>query len=244
MPGVSLLFAAGSRPTVADLQRLADTTGHFSISLDPSAGNTEGQGWLELLITGLTFDLKGLLPSEGARIPKFEHAYGVPPSVDRNAAEAVELVPGPHLAGGATMFPVVRSLALLAARLSGLDGVSGVVWHAAGACSAPDIFQRGVVAWVEGGPFPGLGLTSLETDANGGLRSRGLALLTGQELALSADMCADRARAAKIALRLINWVVEHGRIDAQLAFSGPGGEALVLEAVENSTIVRVVQGSR
>ena len=141
------------------------------------------------------------------------------------------------------MFPVVRCLAQLAAELARLPGVEGVAWHAARACSSPAHFRRGVLGWIEGGAFPGLGLTALVTNPDGSMQSEGLALLTGQELLLAPEMCADQAEGAKIALRLLNWLVEHGRIEEQFSFVGPSGEPLVLEPVENFGILRVWRGA-
>ncbi len=137
------------------------------------------------------------------------------------------------------MFPVVRCLASLAAQLSNLEGVNAVAWHPARTFSAPDYFRRGVQSWIEGGAFPGLGLTALMTNPDGGMQTEGLVLFTGQELRLSPEMCADRAEAAKVALRLVNWLVEHGKIMQSFTFTGPSGETLELEPVDNFSILQV-----
>ncbi|WP_156169918.1 hypothetical protein [Aurantiacibacter luteus] len=253
MSAASLLFRAGERPTLADIRALARREDSFCLSFEPATdtpretgveerGDT-GQGWVELLSSGLTFHLSGLAPHAGEGAPRFANRYGLAADLAERPLEAITLVPGPHLAGGERMFPVVRCLAMLAARLAGLPGVEGVAWHAAEAISAPDFYARGVLAWVEGGPFPGLGLTALEEGADGSLRSRGLALFTGQELYLPADVAQDRADAAKLALRLINWLVEHGKITETFSFTGPSGEPIGLEPVENSAILRVWRGS-
>lgn len=236
---VSLLFGAGHRPRARDIHELAEKTGQFTLSFDPAKDGFESEGWVELLVNGLTFDLVGLGPSDPQPIPKCEHQFALPQDFDQTRLEAITLTPGPHLSGGGAMFPVVRCLASLGAELAGLEAVRAVAWHPARTCSAPDYFMRGVTGWVEGGPFPGLGLTALVTNADGGMQSEGLALFTGQELRLSPEMCADRAEAAKVALRLLNWLVEHGRIEQPFTFTGPAGETLELEPVDNSAMLHV-----
>lgn len=176
-------------------------------------------------------------------MPSCAHQYGLPTEFAEGSYEAISLVPGPHLSGGETMFPVVRSLALLAAHLAQLEGTRAVAWHPARACSEPQYFRRSVLGWIEGGAFPGLGLTALVKTPDGGMESEGLRLFTGQELRIPRELAADDAEAAKIALRLLNWLVEHGRIDESLTFTGPSGEPLGLEPVENSGILQVWRGS-
>lgn len=196
-----------------------------------------------MLANGLTFDLTGLGPFSGAEMPSIKHRFAFPTDLDIAGLEAVTLVPGPHLLAGGAMFPVVRGLAILAAQLSTLDGVKAVAWHAANAASEAEYFRRGVMGWIEGGVFPGLGLTALATLPDGGMQSEGLALFTGQELLLPADIAAGDAEGAKLAIRLLNWLVEHGRIEQSVTFTGPSGEPIQLEPVENSGIIRVWRGS-
>ncbi len=140
------------------------------------------------------------------------------------------------------MFPVVRCLAALAARLTELGTAKAVAWHPASALSEPEYFRKSVLGWIEGGAFPGLGLTALATNADGSMQSEGLALFTGQELLLPANVAEDTSEAATIALRLINWLVEHGKIEQEFRFTGPAGEPITLAPVENSRVVRVSRG--
>ena len=237
------MFAPGARPRAADVRRLADTDGQFSISFDPAGEGGQEEGWLELLANGLTFDCTGLAPQVGSEVPELAHSYAV--SQDFNAAEqqAILIRPGPHLSAGGTMFPVVRTLAMIAASLAALEGVQAVVWHPARSAIEAGYFRRSVMRWIEGGAFPALGLTALASDGNGGLTSEGLSLFTGQELYLRPEVASDTGEGAKIALRLIDWLVENGRITESLAFTGPSGETLRLEPVDNLGIVEVWRGS-
>ncbi len=240
---VSLLFAPGRRPRAVDVRALAEATGEFSISLDPSREGGQEEGWLELLANGLTFDLEGLAPQSPIQVPETPHTYGTGPDFEVARQEPVLIKPGPHLAAGGAMFPVVRTLAMIAAHLTKLDGVSAVAWHPARAVSDAAYFRHSVLSWIGGGAFPGLGLAALVPTEDGGLRSEGLSLFTGQELHMMPEVVTGRAEASKIALRLLNWMIENGRITQTFAFSGPSGETLRLEPVEQTGMVEVWSGS-
>jgi len=247
MSAASVLFAPGHRPDAAAIRVLSGTEVGFSISLDPTAqpdaaGEPGMQGnWLELVATGLTFDLGGLAPGPSAERPAMRHAYGLPASVNDQPFEAIMLRPGPHLAGGRAMLPVVRCLAWLAARLAVLPGAQAVAWHPARCWSSPEAFRAGVLRWIEGGVFPAFNLAALANTADGALQSEGLALFTGQELRIEPDLAEDRAAAAKIALRLLHWLVEYGKVAEPEQLTGPEGEALRVEPSANGRFVRVWQ---
>lgn len=224
------------------MRALAASSGQFSISLDTSEEGGQEEGWLELLANGMTFDLTGLAPQPCIDVPATAHTFGIA-GAEAETFQPVLIKPGPHLAAGGAMFPVVRTLAMIAAHLVQLDGVKAVAWHPARAVSEAGYFRSSVLRWIEGGAFPGLGLTALVPTEDGGLESEGLSLFTGQELLMTPDVVTDRAEASKIALRLLNWLVEHGRITESFVFTGPSGETLRLEPVDNFGIVEVWRGS-
>jgi hypothetical protein len=197
---------------------------------------------LELLVNGLTFDLTGLAPGSGAAAPPRRHEFRLPADFYEGPLEAVTLQPGPHLVEGATMLPVVRSLAALAARLSALPGVHAVAWHPARSWCAPGHFRDSVTRWLDGGVFPGLGLAALMPTADGAMQSEGLALFTGQELRLEPGVAADPAAAAKLGLRLMHWLVEHGRLAGPETLSGSDGEPFRVDPSPDGRIVRVWRG--
>lgn len=246
---VSLLFAAGRRPEVAAIRNLAERSGGFAISFDPSVngpgaapGATGGQTWLELLASGLTFDLVGLGPGPASEPPPCVHAYALGAAAEAAQLEAITVCPGPHLAGGHAMLPVVRSLAWLAATLSEVDGVEAVAWHPARSWCGPDYFRSGVLRWIEGGVFPGLGLTALAVTPDGGMQSEGLWLFAGQDLRIEPELMLDKAEGAKIGVRLIDYMVETGPIDASQRITGHDGQPLRLEPSANRRFVRVWRG--
>jgi hypothetical protein len=244
---VSLLFAAGRRPNADSIRQLAEKQAGFSISFDPAtedmrgeaAPGGPGQEWLELVANGLTFDLVGLAPGASADPPPCVHAYALAANADPVGMEALTVRPGPHLAGGHTMLPVVRSLAWLAAALAQINGIEAIAWHPARSWCGPGYFRQGVLRWIEGGVFPGLGLTALAPNPDGGIHSEGLALFTGQELRIEPELMSDKAAGAKIAVRLIDYLVEVGQIGTSQRINGPDGRPLRLEPSANGRFVRV-----
>lgn len=244
---MSLLFAPGERPGRQAVAALARDKHGFAVSLDPAAegrpgGRAEAGTWLELVANGLTFDLVGLAPGRAADRPPLGNAVGLPEGLDGARMEAITLQPGPHLAAGGTMLPVLRSLAWLAAQLAALPGTRAVAWHAARCWCDTGHYRVSVLRWIDGGVFPGLGLASLVPMPDGGMQSQGLALFTGQELRLEPELAQDRAAGAKTALRLMHWLVERGRLDAAERLPGPDGLPLRLEPSANGRFVRAWRG--
>ncbi len=117
-----------------------------------------------------------------------------------------------------------------------------VNWHPAHALSDPRYFREAVLRWVEGGAFPGLGLAALVPTEDGGLKSEGLAHFIGQELYLDPTLCEPRGDAAKVALRLMHWLVEHGNLTENVVLTGPSGEPLKLFVNEGCSIVTAWSG--
>lgn len=214
----------------------------FSISHDPLTD--AGEYWLELLASGLSFDLTGLAPGQPMEKPPHAQSFGLPERFDPCAMEAIRLAPGPHLSGAGTMVPVLRCQAALAAQLAALPGVEAVAWHPAESWCAPEYYRDAVLRWIAGGAFPGLGLTSLVTQPDGSMRSVGLAPFAGQELHLLPGLAGDDAERAKIALRLLHWLVESGGIHDTGTRTGPSGELLMLEPDAELGILNVWRGSR
>lgn len=205
----------------------------FSISHQPAAG----KGWVELLARGMTFDCRGLAPGSGAPYPDSGTLLGLdtmPPG------ETLALMPGPHLAEGRGLLPVVRVLAGLGARLAELAGVQAVCWNPAGSWMGPDYFRKVMFDWLGGGAFPALGLTTLRRERNGAMVSQGLELLIGQELRFEPDAELAPAQIARIAVRMIHELVERGPLAEAGEFEGPGGEPLLAVPVREGSQLRVM----
>lgn len=241
----ALLFGTGARPTATAVHALAAGSGNFTVSFDSSerADEEDESGrWIEILSSGLTFDLLGLAPGQSAISPPRAHTFGLADDSAVELVEAVTLRPGPHLAGGAGAMPVIRQLALVAAQLAELPGIKAVAWPPARIWSGPQHFRDVVLRWSEGGVFPGFGLVALAPMPDGGLQSEGMALFTGQELRLEPELSRDRAAGAKIGLRLLHWLSEHGPVAEPEAIPGPDGQPLRLAPSPNGRFVRVWAG--
>jgi hypothetical protein len=233
---LSLIFAKGQRPTaeaVAALQQQDGTGLGFAISHRPPAD----EGWLELLARGLTFDCRGLAPAPGAPFPRPGTLLGLQ---QEPAGEALALMPGPHLAEGRGLLPVVRILAGLGAVLSELPGVLAVSWNPAGSWMAPEYFRKRVSDWLGGGAFPALGLTTLKRESNGAMVSQGLELLIGQELRFEPDADLAPAQIARIAVRMIHELIERGPLTEADEFAGPDDEPLLAVPVHDGMQLRVM----
>ena len=240
---VSLVFAPGARPDASAIGALASSSRPFSVSFAPTENSGEEDPWVELLANGLTFDVTGISPGPARRPPERAHLFGLSEGADLSACEAITITPGAHLAGGRTMVPVLRNLAWVGALLAELPHVRAVAWHPARAWSAPEYFRSAILRWIAGGPFPGLGLTAIAPTSDGGLKSEGLEIFTGQELVLSPALARDKAEGTKLAMRLVNWLAESGRITESTSMMGHSGETLHLVPEQNQRIVKVTPSS-
>ncbi len=197
------------------------------------------EGWLELLAQGMAFDLIGLAPAPPASTPDIMYQIGIEPALRGSRNEAVALIPGEHLAGGANLLPVVRAQLGLALALAALPGLRALAWGPARSAMAPAQFTQIVADWLAGGAFPVLALTALVRELDGGMRSEGLAFFTGQELRVEPLLGEDPAAVGKIAIRLIHSLVEAGPVTKPVELTGPDGMRLRAEPSGNGRYVRV-----
>jgi hypothetical protein len=240
---LSLLYAAGERPSAADLARLLDEpVGDPGQSARISHQPDESEGWLELLASGLTFDLSNLAPAASVLPTPASHFFGLPANISGTKLEAVTLAAGEHVAPGVTMLPVVRVMCGLCARLTSLGNVKAVCWQPAQSWMEPAYFKRIIATWLGGGAFPALGLTALEQTPEGAFQSRGLAFFTGQEVRVDARNGEATAVTAKLAIRLIDLLVRHGRVREAFDIPGRDGGSLLVEPVLGGEIARVSRG--
>lgn len=256
-PGLVLTFARGDRPqreavaaAIAKLSNvvishdptsLAGRPRHVAHPQQPRRGRHEAQ-WLELLLDGLTFDLVGLAPGPSIAAPEVAHRYNCeidPPG----EAEAIGLFAGPHIARGIRSLPILRTLLGLGAGLAeSLAGVKTVCWTPARSAIAPRFYIRSVRSWLEGGPFPALGLLGLSFDDEGGLRSEGLQFLTGRELVIDPSLTGNRAAAMRLAVRIVHELVGTEMSASEHAITSETGDVLILTREADTAIFAVRPG--
>jgi len=224
--GLSLLFAKGKRPLADDVERLLEASeiagAAAHVSYRPP---NDREGLLELLVSGLTFDLVGLAPAAALPLPPRSHMFGLSESDFAEELEAITLLPGIHLTGGHAMIPVVQAMLGLAGHIALPLDVVAVCWHPAQSWMEPQYFSRVALGWLSGGPFPALGLTALTHTADG-VRSEGLTFFSGHELLIRRRSGESPADTAKLAVRFIDYVVANGPFRRELEFQGPDGELL------------------
>jgi len=201
------------------------------------------EGWIELLATGLTFDLTGLEPADAAPFPAVAHHFGVSQEAEISRFEAISLVPGPHITSQIAMMPVVRAMVGLAASIALPLSVEGICWHAAQSVMEPQYFSRIAFDWLSGGAFPALGLTAVEEMDDGSVTSRGLAHFTGQEIQIEPRDNEVPAETVKLVVRLIDYMVRNGHLHEPRELEGPGGERLLAEPSQSRQLVRVWRGT-
>ena len=210
-PVAALLFDPAARPSLADLGGLANTGRAFRVVQSGVGGATGGEA--ELLRDGLAFDCHGLAAAPALRIDTPLQTIALPRGFATGDHALVTLRPGAHLAGAAQLLPVVRVLAGIVMALTELPDVRAVVWLPARLAMSPAWFVEAVGAWLDGGPFPALALTALAR-SDRGLASRGLAYFVGQEFLFQGRDGVLREADARGAIRLTDWLVAHGRVDA------------------------------
>lgn len=208
-PLAALLFGQEGRPAADDVADVAVGPDGFSLLNAAQAP----QGCAELLRDGLTFDMAGLAPAASCEVPAVVHRVALPADFNLDALEAAWFMVGPHLAGAESLLPVLRVAAAILRHLTSLEGLQAIVWRPARIVMSPAWFAEAVGVWLAGGPFPALALTALARSQNG-IESEGLAFLTGQEFMLHAGSGGPNREDSRIAVRLTDWLVAHGRVEA------------------------------
>ena len=215
------------------LEQAADAARVFTVSHRPK----DDDDWLELLSSGLTFDLSGL--SGAGAAPKVATRYGVAADTDLDHSAWLRLAPGEHLSGGGSQLPVVRVMAGVVLGLLDLPGAMGVAWGPARTIMSAEHFRRIVPGWLRGGAFPALGLTALARDGAGNVVSEGLSFFAGLELRIEPLLAKQPGLAGKVAVRLIHSLVDGWTVKEPVEVEGPDGEILGVTPEENGKILRV-----
>lgn len=243
-----MLFAPGKRPDRAAIRAFAARQQSVSISHDPDSDDAPHadalwpgqQGWLELLTGGLTFDLSGLAPGPASPFPMIDHRFDLPAIPSPEGHEAMTLRAGPHLAAGGNSFPLNRTMLALACDLvRQFEHLAAVCWGPARSAIGRRFFESVITAWLDGGPFPALGLTAFVETPDHALESVGLGFWIGQELRIEPPLSADRVAATRLGIRLVNQLVIIGGLKEDDRIVAPDGTRLVLRPSRERAIISV-----
>ena len=240
--GLYLLVAPGKRVTFDALSAAIDDNPLLSITSAASDAAITDTG-IELVIDGLTFDLFGLSDAPHVEQASWAHTVAFDGMPASSGFEMLVLKPGPHLAGGHALLPVVRGWMQCAQILAeALPDCSALVWPPASLAVGADFFCAGIRRWVERGTFPTASLVAFDTSLDGALQSKGLSYLTGQEMRLEQPLPEVLVDAERVALALAGHLALSGRIDAVQEVTAPDGRPLRLAPSTNGRFVRVTAG--
>ena len=243
-----LLFAPGRRPDRVELHQLIhriakEGSGQIHVSHDPGedeVGDAVEAAWLELVVDGLTFDCLGLQPGPALHCGEPRHNFEIGADEVGNA-EAVALVPGPHLAGAGNTIPVVRTMVRIGAVLSEhLPHLIGFFWEPSKSLIGKTYFSNVCNQWIDGGPFPALGLTGIVADDNGAVRSDGLEFFTEQEVVVQIKDFKDRVKASQLVLRIVDALVGQEKVKRNIQILGSDQTPLTLAPSKDGSVVRVL----
>ncbi len=252
-----LLFAKGNRPDCGAMRAFVAQQQTVAIGIDPSLDidpdpqakpvpghdgvpASDGAVWLELLREGLVFDLHGLAPGPACPVPLLEHRFDLAEVPNPAAFDGLTIVPGPHLTSSAYSQPVLRGMLALARDLAQhFSHLRAIAWGPSRSAIGRRFFESVVTAWLDGGPFPALGLTAFEHLPDGALQSVGLGCWIGQEVRIELPLSADKVAATRLGIRLVNQLVIMGELTQSERITAPDGTRLVMHPSRDSTIVRV-----
>ncbi|TRD09965.1 hypothetical protein FGU71_13250 [Erythrobacter insulae] len=258
-----MLFASGKRPNPASIREFAEAQRTTSLTFDPFAdrslqliaaeGEKIGQDratpadkdqsvWVELLRDALTFDLLGLAPGPMPILPAIEYRYDFDQSPNSLRLEGLHLLPGKHLAGGANSIPVMRAMIGLACDfIHHFSELVAVAWAPAKSVIGRRYFESVGSAWLDGGAFPALGLTSFRSTVDGALQTVGLEFWIGQELRIEPPLSNNKVEATRLGVRLVNQLVLIGGLDKSERLTAPDGSRLIMGPSRNGKFVRVAR---
>lgn len=233
-PLAALLFGQDGRPAADALAELAAAPDGFTM-LNAA---TAPPGTAELLRDGLTFDVAGLAPTAPLPVPDAVHRVALPGDFSLAGLEASWFMVGPHLAGAENLLPVLRVAAAILSHFATLGGLQAMVWRPARIVMSPAWFVEAIGVWLAGGPFPALALTALARTERG-IASEGLAFLMGQEFTLHARSGGPNREDSRMAVRLTDWLVAHGRVDRarEVVLTGAGAVWLEPEGPNKLNVV-------
>ena len=98
-----------------------------------------------------------------------------------------------------------------------------------------------VSRWLSGGVFPGLGLVSLVEDSEEIVRTEGLTFFNRPEIEFETDKFDGKVEMARLAVRLIDELIERPRVEKELTLQDGSGGLLLLSAHFGDERLRVLR---
>ncbi|WP_156839440.1 hypothetical protein [Novosphingobium aquimarinum] len=207
---LSLFFRPDERPDEAGFETALGEARSGRAVARISHRSADETGRVELLCSGMTFDVAVLTPGAPCDAAISRIRYGFEPERDLEPLQAITIAPGPHLASAGGMPSVVRAMCGIAASVIGPLAVQAVGYGPAQTLMEPGYFMRVSETWLKGGPFPALGLTALLPNDDGSVRSQGLAHFLGQELQVQPASGDAPATTLRTAIRLVDHLMRSG----------------------------------
>ena len=121
------------------------------------------------------------------------------------------------------------------------DQLLAIVWPHSYSAVGRRFFESSATAWLEGGPFPALGLTSFRETLDGALQTVGLDFWIDQELRIEPPLSSDKPAATRLGVRLVNHLIAVGGIAQAERIVAPDGGRLVLTISRNRRFIRVAR---
>jgi hypothetical protein len=179
------------------------------------------------------------------------------PGGDLGAAKSIFHEADPHLAasvvhfrfsslvsGGERVPVILKALLELAAMVGERCGATAVLWHPANLLNGFDYFCARVRQYAGGGAFPVLALVDFVVNEDGGVDSRGLAALCGQEISALPARETDEEQLKRRAVRVAHDLAVNGPIRSETVLpDAEAGEKLMLQPVPSGAIVNVQTAS-
>lgn len=235
---IQLLFLPSHRPAIADLHAAEESLLALSISASGDQDSDTSLQWAELIWNGLSYRLLGIAPGTGA-------VAALPPGTDVHGnsialMEAVDIVAGPHLAGAENSIPIVKALwNMVGGLVETLPHCEMIVWQHSSVALVPQIFREMAADWESKLLHPISGLVQFADEIDLGMKTRGLAFFTGQELRIEPELTNDRDWARRLGMRLADTLIARGNLSEVEEFTGPDGSRLRLTPSQNGKFVRV-----
>jgi hypothetical protein len=259
--GLRLVFGKSGRPSRHAVSQLFRKHGSISVSFDPAMRRSlrvvggrdlasseqipdynpgNDSDWLELLFGGMTYDLEGFAPGDSVSMPYSENTYDLKRAPSASDHSALLLRPGPHLSGGHKTIPVLRGMVAVARELIiGFPEMRAVIWRPARSAMGVRYFESIASAWLDGGPFPALGLVSYRATMDGGLQSIGLGYWLDCELRIEPELASDKVYATRLSTRLVNHLLSVAEIDQEQGLITSDGQRILLRRSRNRSFIRV-----